>query len=68
MTLHLIPLIVGAAVGSLGTYIYKDKASQEKIKNIAQNATDKVKSFVKREKVGEVVETAEDVIDAEPAS
>ncbi len=65
MTLHLIPLAVGVAVGSLVTYIYKDKGSQEKIKKAANSAACKVKSFVQREKVEE---TAEDLIDAEPAS
>ncbi len=69
MALHLISLAAGAATGSLVTYIYKDKDSQEKIKNAAKSAADKVKSFVKREKVEDaVVETAEDFIDAEPAS
>ena len=44
MCLHLVPFIIGAAVGSAVTYIYKDKESQKKIKDAVQDATDKVKS------------------------
>jgi len=44
MGLHLVPFLIGAAVGSVVTYIYKDKASQEKIKDAAQDASDKVKA------------------------
>ena len=53
MGLHLVPFLIGAAVGSVVTYIYKDKASQKKIKDAAQDASDKVKSFVKPDKVDE---------------
>lgn len=44
MGLHLAPFLIGAAVGSMVTYIYKDKASQKKIKDAAQDSSDKVKS------------------------
>jgi hypothetical protein len=68
MGLHLITFAVGAAAGSLVTYIYKDKSNQKKIKNAAQNVTDKVKTFVKRDKVDDVIDDAADLVDAEPAS
>ena len=44
MGLHLVPFLIGAAVGSVVTYIYKDKASQKKIKDAAQDASDKIKA------------------------
>ncbi|MCU7834192.1 MAG: YtxH domain-containing protein [gamma proteobacterium symbiont of Taylorina sp.] len=44
MGLHLVPFLIGAAVGSVMTYIYKDKASQKKIKDVTQDASDKVKA------------------------
>lgn len=68
MGLHLLPLVGGAVAGSLVTYIYKDKSSQEKIKNVAQNITETVKSFVKRDKVEKVVDDAADFVEAETAS
>jgi len=49
MALHLVPLAIGTAVGSLATYLYKDEAAREKIKVAANQVADKVKAFVQPE-------------------
>jgi gas vesicle protein len=46
MGIHLLPFLVGAIVGSVVTYIYKDRSTQKKIEDAVQDASDKVKSFV----------------------
>lgn|GEM_PF-3550077 len=46
MAIHLVPLALGAAVGSLATYLYKDEKAREKIKSTVNDVADKVKSFV----------------------
>ena len=64
MGLHLVPFLIGAAVGSVVTYIYKDKASQKKIKDAAQDASDKVKSAASdtSEKVKSAAQDASDKV------
>ncbi len=58
MGLHILAAgVVGAAIGSLATYIYIDKSSREKISSAAQNASDKVKSVVKGDKAEENAES-----------
>lgn len=49
MALPLVPFVVGAAVGSVATYLYKDEQGKEKLKNAVQKLFDNVKSFVTRE-------------------
>ncbi|MFK5985274.1 MAG: YtxH domain-containing protein [Pseudomonadota bacterium] len=49
MALHLVPILVGAAAGSLLTYLYKDRSSQEKVKSAVKNISDKVKSYAKQD-------------------
>jgi len=68
-----IPFILGAAVGSAVTYVYKDDPSKQKLKDASGKLTDgvsaltgKVTSIFKKgeEEVAEVAEEAEDTVAA----
>ena len=68
-----IPFILGAAVGSAVTYVFKDDSSKQMLKDTSDKVTDgvgaltgKVTSLFKKseEEVAEVVEEAEDTVAA----
>ena len=68
-----IPFILGAAVGSAVTYVFKDDSSKQMLKDTGDKVTDgvgaltgKVTSLFKKgeEEVAEVVEEAEDTVAA----
>jgi len=67
MALHLVPLAIGAAVGSLATYLYKDETARENIISTANKFTDKVKSYVQPEQAADSAEK-EDIEEANPIS
>jgi len=68
-----IPFILGAAVGSAVTYVFKDDSSKQMLKDTSDKVTDgvgaltgKVTSLFKKseEEVAEVVEEVEDTVAA----
>ena len=67
MALPLIPLVIGTAVGSLATYLYKDDKAREKLKITSNKIADKVKSFMQTEQNTETTKE-EEIEEANPIS
>lgn len=72
MAIPLIPLIAGAAVGAIATYIYKDKASRKALKKSIKKTgeklsegADSVKSVLKKTKT-QAEKTSPENTTAEP--
>lgn len=77
MAIPLIPLIAGAAVGAVATYIYNDKSSRKALKKSIDitgkkfsEGADSIKSALKRNKTQteETSEASEVKADEKPAS